>query len=254
MKLSGLSWNEVNNLPKDTLFFISIGPMEAHGPHLPVSTDLEIAIKIEERTINDLQKEGIHCVSLPSIPLGVCKYLEGFDGTISISWQNLYRILVDVFCSLAQSGFRYIMIINYHMDLYHIKAIHKAIKTVKKHGITACEPLSIYYFKGELFEQEEGEIHADIKETSLALYLFPKKVKNTNLESFSIKFNFLNALKRFKDLGVDNAYIGSPSKATEQYGQELFTKAVTKCKEASLMLRENKTMHLPKKMSILLRI
>ena len=99
MNISELSWKEIEALPKDIMFFISIGPMEAHGPHLPVSTDLKIAQKIEERTISLLEKENISCISLPSLPIGTCKYLEGFPGTISLKWKNVnetqirYRLL-----------------------------------------------------------------------------------------------------------------------------------------------------------------
>ncbi len=254
MEISKLTWKEIDVLPRDTLFFISISPMEAHGPHLPIATDFEIARKVEKEVIKLLEEKGVSCVSLPPLPLGTCRYLEGFAGTISIHWKVLHKLVLDIFKSFASYGFKYFVIINFHMDLMHIRALHKAIKKARKYGIVACEPLSVYYFKGELFENVEGEVHADIKETSLALYLFPDNVKNYKIEDFKVKFNLLNSFKKFKEIGVKEAYIGSPSKASKEYGEELFKKLVEKCFHASLMLTEGKAVEMPKKLKILLGI
>ncbi len=254
MEISKLTWKEIDALPRDTLFFISISPMEAHGPHLPIATDFEIARNVEKEVIKLLEEKGIRCVTLPPLPLGVCRYLEGFAGTISTHWKILHKLLLDIFKSFAGYGFKYFMIINFHMDLMHIKALYKAIKKARKYGIIACEPLSAYYFRGELFEDAEEEVHADVKETSLALYLFPDDVKNYKIEDFKVKFNLFNSLKKFKEIGVKEAYIGSPSKASKEYGEELFKRLVEKCYHASLMLREGKVVEMPKKLKILLGI
>ncbi len=255
MNIASLTWKEITSLPKDTIFFISVSPMEAHGPHLPISTDFEISIKIEEETIKLLEEKGIKCISMPHLPLGVCKSLAGFPGTISVGWRTLQNMLYEIMESIASYGFRYFMIISFHMDLMHVKAIHKAIKKAKRKGVIACEPLSAYYFRGELFEDIEGEIHADVKETSLALHLFPDNVRDyNNLKDVRIRFNLFNSLKKFKDLGAEDAYVGSPSRANEKYGEQIFKKIVEKCVDAAFKLREGETVELPDKLRIFLRI
>ncbi|MCD6448367.1 MAG: creatininase family protein [Thermoplasmata archaeon] len=254
MNIANLTWKEIASLPKDAIFFISVSPLEAHGPHLPTATDLEISKRIEEETMRLLSEKGVKCASLPSLPIGVCKSLEGFPGTISVSWKTLQDILFDIMVSLASYGFRYFMIISFHMDLMHVKAIHKAIKKAGKKGIVACEPLAPYYFRGELFEDIEGEIHADMKETSLALYLFPENVRDYKIEDVKIRFNLFNSLRKFKDLGAEEAYVGSPSKANVAYGQHLFKKIVEKCVEAAFKLRKGEKIELPDKLKIFLRI
>ena len=60
--------------------FIPFGVMEAHGPHLPLSTDTIQAY--------DAGKRAARLVPLfvaPPIPYGYCRSLGGHDGTISIS-------------------------------------------------------------------------------------------------------------------------------------------------------------------------
>lgn len=254
MEISKLTWKEIENLPKDTIFFISISPLEAHGPHLPVSTDIEISKKIEKATMESVEKHGISCVSLPPLNAGVCKYLDEFPGTVSVNWRILYKMLFNIMNSFGKYGFKYFVIINFHMDLYHLKALHQAIKKIRKKEIMACEPISSYYFRNELFEKNEGEVHADVNETSLALYLFPEIVGSYNIKPFKIKFNLINSFKNFKEIGANDAYIGSPCNATAEYGEKLFRKIVEKCTEATLSLRNGKTVELPKKIKILLRI
>lgn len=254
MEISKLSWKEIKNLPQDTIFLLTVSPMEAHGPHLPISTDFIISKKLEEKTIEELKRRNIPCISLPSLPLGVCKYVDDFPGTISISWKNLYKLLLDIFISFAQHNFKYFLICNFHMDPWHIKAIHKAIKKGKKYGIVACEPISVAYFKGKLFEKMEGEVHADLKETSIALYLFPELVKNYKIEPVKIKIGLLKSVKKFREIGAEEAYIGSPSEANADFGKEIFEKMVETCVNASLALKENKVEELPIKLKILLRI
>ena len=254
MNLMDLTWKEMEALPKDVIFLMTISPMEAHGPHLPLATDFKIARKIEEEIKKLLQEKKIECISLPPLPLGVCRYLENFPGTLSIRWKVLYNLLLDIFKSLATYEFKYFLIINFHMDLMHVKAIHKAIKRAKKYGVIACEPLSAYYFRKELFEDIDGEVHADMKETSLALHLFPEEVKNHKIEDFKVKFNLLNSFKKFKELGAKEGYVGSPSKETKEYGEKMYKEIIEKCLQAAIMLKEGKVVDLPEKMKILLRI
>ncbi|MBC7080773.1 MAG: creatininase family protein [Thermoplasmatales archaeon] len=254
MKIEDMSWKEVDKISRDAIIFISISPLEAHGPHLPLATDLLISKKVEEALMEKMEENGIEILSLPSLPLGVCRYARNFPGTINVSWKNLYNILMDIFLSFSKHNFKYFLILNFHMDIFHIKAIHKAIKKARKKGIVACEPISIAYFKGELFEKDEYEIHGDIKETSLALYLFPERIKKCKVEDVKIKMHALDFFKTFEEIGAKDAYIGSPSLAKKEYGEKFFKKMVEICFKSAMSLKEGKTDELPEKLKILLGI
>lgn len=251
MLFAQLTFKEIEKLPKDTLFSISISPMEAHGPHLPVSTDFEISKKIEGEAIKILRAKGIECYSLPSLPIGVCKYLESFAGTISIPWKALYKVTLGILKSLAKHGFQYLVISTFHMDLWHLKAIHKAMRKAKKYGMVACEPLSYLYFSKEIYM--DGEIHADIKETSLALYLFPEMVKDYRIKDYKMKMGLIDYFKKFKSI-AKNGYIGSPSKANIEFGEKLFGRCVNFFVESAINLKKGITIELPLEIKALLRI
>ncbi|MCD6171342.1 MAG: creatininase family protein [Thermoplasmata archaeon] len=251
MKFSDLNWKEVERLDKDTIFFLTIGPIEAHGPHLPVATDFLIAKRVEEEVIKRIDYKSI---VLPSIPFSTCKYLATFPGSISVSWHSIYKILLDIMKNLAFHDFKYLVICNFHMDLWHLKAIYKAIFKVKKYGIRACEPISASYFNKKIFDDIEGEIHADEKETSLALYLFPELVGDyKSLKSFKVKIGLKDAFKNFKKLGANDGYIGSPSNADKEKGKKYFEKLVNACIEGIEKMREGR-IEFPEKLKVFLKI
>lgn len=254
MKIEEMSWKELNEVSRDAILLISISPLEAHGPHLPLATDLLISKKIEEAVIEKLKERNIEFLSLPSLPLGVCRYAKNFPGTVNISWKNLYRTIMSIFSSFSKHKFRYFLIFNFHMDIFHVKAIHKAIKKARKKGIIACEPLSPAYFSGQLFEKEDYEVHADAIETSLALYLFPEIVKNYKIEDVKIKMRIFDTFKTFEEIGAREAYIGSPSLAKKEEGEKLFNKMVEMFVNSVFLLKEGKVPELPEKLKILLGI
>ena len=251
MKFSDLNWKEVEKLDKDTIFFLTIGPMEAHGPHLPIATDFLIAKKVEEEVIKRINYKSI---VLPSIPFSTCKYLAPFPGSISISWHSIYKILLDIMKNLSLHGFKYLVICNFHMDLWHLKAIYKAIFKAKKYGIKAREPISAAYFNKKIFDDIGGEIHADEKETSIALYLFPELVGDyKSLKSFKVRIRLRDIFKNFIELGAKEGYIGSPSNASKEKGKEYFEKLVDTCIDGIEKMREGE-IEIPKKLKFFLRI
>ncbi len=253
MEFARMTWKEIKELPLNTIFLLPMGPMEAHGPHLPISTDFEIAKRVAERTAELLEEEHA-CVMLPPLPVGSCKSLQGFPGTMSMGWKVVGNMLYDYVKSISSYGFKYFLIINFHMDIVHLKGIYYAIRRLKKENVMIAEPLSPCYFRGELFEDIKGEVHADVKETSLALYLFPEMVGDYNLKEVKVKFNVLNAMKSFRELGATEAYIGNPSAATPEYGKELFERMVECCRNAAKMLLDGQTKELPGKIKLLLKI
>jgi creatinine amidohydrolase len=254
MDIATRPWTELSELPKDTLFFLSVGPPEAHGPHLPVGTDLLIATEIERAAHDRLGREGVPTASLPALPIGPCRYLEGFPGSVSSPWRALFDVLLATFRSFADFDFRHFVVVTFHMDLSHMKAIHRAIHRAARCGVYACEPLGPAYFRGTLFEKAAGEVHADIKETSLMLHLFPGLVNNCDIPDVTVAFNAVNSFKRFKDVGACNGYIGCPARATAAYGKELFERAVAVVHAAARDVRDGKREELPARLRTLLRV
>lgn len=259
MLFEEMNWKEIEAMDKDAIFFLTIGPMEEHGPHLPVGTDFFIAKYVETKAIEALKQKKINAIALPSLPIGHCRMTKDFSGSISIDWKVMKSLLYQIFLSLSKMNFKYLIISNFHMDLHHVKAIYTAMSKAKKEGIVVCEPFSSYYYKGMLWPSpsDEKEIHADMKETSLALSLFPHLTKQwENLSPVSVKMDGPEVLfKTMKEMGAKEGYVGSPSLASKEYGEEILKRMVNIVVETAEKMKSRGALpELPPRIKIILRL
>lgn len=257
-----LSWKQIGQLPRDkTIFFLPISPMEEHGPHLPVGTDL---LAIQEATNESIKKLGrdrseLTYVLLPSVPLGFCKFNTDFPGSISTKGKIIRNVIVSIGESLGGHGFKYLVICTFHMAIVHLKGIYSAMnKLESKYDMKIVEPISPYFYNKEADKREpklgfdtSKEVHGDFRETSLMRYLYPYLVDESykKLQNIYRDIKPLESLgKTFKELGLEDGYIGSPAKADVDYGRWYFNEMVNAITQATLNLYEGKkNLELPKK-------
>ncbi len=237
IRFDQLSWTQINQLSRrHTLFFLPISPLEEHGPHLPVGTDLLTAQDTAVAAMKQIKKNHptYTCVLLPAIPLGFAGFNMDFPGTVSVSSRVVKNVLFRYGSMLANHGFRHLMICTYHMALGHLKGIYNAMNLLRrKYDMIICEPWSPLFYS-EIIEKKEPridfdtskEVHAGFRETSLMKYTHPSLVSE---EYKKLPFVFNEKVmtpavlfKSFKQLGFSDGYIGSPSKADASYGKWFF--------------------------------
>ncbi|KAA0006253.1 MAG: hypothetical protein DRM98_04565 [Thermoplasmata archaeon] len=262
VKFEELNWRQIQELDKNkTIFFLPISPLEEHGPHLPVGTDLLITKDAAMEAIKILNKEkpDLTYVLLPMVPLGFCKFNSDFPGSISISGKTVRDIVYSIGSSLGDHGFKYIVICTFHMALRHLKGIYNAMKRLEnRYDMKTCEPWGPYYWSKGIEKNEprlgfdtRKEVHAGFRETSLMKYQYPYLVDNSYKELQSI-YRDLNSPrvlgKTFKQLGLKNGYIGSPARADADYGRWFFNEIVKIYVKTTLDLYNGKKPpELPKK-------
>ena len=262
VKFEELNWRQIQELDKNkTIFFLPISPLEEHGPHLPVGTDLLITkdAAIEAIKILNKEKPDLTYVLLPMVPLGFCKFNSDFPGSISISGKTVRDIVYSIGSSLGDHGFKYIVICTFHMALRHLKGIYNAMKRLEnRYDMKTCEPWGPYYWSKGIEKNEprlgfdtRKEVHAGFRETSLMKYQYPYLVDNSYKELQSI-YRDLNSPrvlgKTFKQLGLKNGYIGSPARADADYGRWFFNEIVKIYVKTTLDLYNGKKPpELPKK-------
>lgn len=267
--MENLSWKHIDDLPRDkTIFFLPISPLEEHGPHLPVGTDLLASKDTASKAIQILQKKKpeLNFVLMPSIPVGYCKFASDFPGTVSVSSRVVKDIVYSNAEALAQHGFKYMVICTYHLAFVHLKGIYKAMKKIRsKYGMNICEPWSPFYYGGYIKKNEpklgfdtEKEIHAGFRETSMMRYQYPYLVDDSykNLQSIYKSLRSPQAIwKTIKEMGLKDGYAGSPSRADVDYGRWYFTQTVEVYVKAALDLYEGKpTLDLPKSVKNIMRL
>ena len=268
LKLEELSWKKIESLPADkTIFFLPISPMEEHGPHLPVGTDMLIVTDAVKEAIKTIQKKkpGFTCVLMPTIPLGYCSFNTDFPGSFSVDGKTVRDIVYSMGSSLGNHGFKYFVVCTYHMALGHLRGIYSAMnKLESKYNMETVEPWGPYFYNNLVQEREPKlgfdttkEVHAGFRETSVMKYQYPYLVDESykKLQSIYRDLSSPRVLgKKFKELGLEDGYIGSPARADADYGRWFFTETVNMFVSATLdMVSGKKTGELPKNIKTLMK-
>ena len=102
-----------DHLGPESILVLPIGAVEQHGPHLPFSTDLEIARSCAEAVV-DQAGEELDLWLLE--PLAYTKSNEhaGTPGTVWLGPETLLRVLDDIGRSLAATPARKLALLNGH--------------------------------------------------------------------------------------------------------------------------------------------
>ncbi len=268
IQLEELSWKQIDSLDREkTIIFLPISPLEEHGPHLPVGTDLLTARDAAREAIRLINKKkpDLTIVLFPVIPLGFSKMASDFPGTVSTSVKVIKTIVSDTCCSLAKFGFKYFVICTFHMDLGHLKGIYNGMnKAMKTYPIHIVEPWGPYFFSKEVEKREpqvgfdtKKEVHACFRETSLMNYQYPYLVDPSYKTLQSIYRDLYSPRvlgKTFKDLGITEGYVGSPARADSDYGRWYFQQIVETYTQAALDMAEGKQPgKLPRQTQMLMR-
>jgi len=217
LSIYDLSFSEIKS--KKRRVIIPLGSIEQHGPHLPVTTDILIA----EYMANQISKT-IPAYVMPGIPYGVSYEHESFFN-ISISSDLLSELLTQVCISLAENGFRSIIILNgHHGNMGVVQYVPQKVASKNP----KLNVFSINYWN--LIEREFD--HAGFVETSLMLSINPKLVQmNKAKRGYSDKkrlhatySTFLNNPSSFKI--TKNGVWGDPTKANSSDGRKIMSTAI----------------------------
>ncbi len=238
IRLEEITWVEFDQLDRDkTVVWIPVSPIEAHGPHLPLGTDLFGARDMAEVAADLLVESdaSLKAVVAPAIPLGGCRVTADFPGTLSVRGSTLARVMIDVCEALAGHGFHYLVIANHHLDPVHMKAILVAVDEVGARfpDLRIIEVMSrVVYAGAETETTRQGramgldmtrEIHADVRETAYIRHRYPHLLKAQPRPlppvSIDVRSGFRKGLTTFKQMGAAMGYLGSPEAATEALGR-----------------------------------
>lgn len=183
---------ELDELDRErTVFFSSISPLETHGPHLPMGTDIFIAESLRDRII-DLLKEkrpDLTAVILPTLAIGSDAIPAG--GSVRVRYQAILYALLDTGRSLAKMGFKYWVLTDNHGGPHHQIAIELAARKLAKNNFRLIAPFNEVFrrmvARDTALEAETGlsrgscgdveDSHAGRNETSLMLAAYPDKVR-----------------------------------------------------------------------------
>lgn len=146
--ISEMSWYEFRDaMAMNDLIIIPVGSTEAHGPHNPLGTDLILARDLARRI-----GEKAQVPVAPAVPIGCCRNLTDFPGTVSMDPMLLRRLLVEICESYIAHGAKRFLFVNGHggnssaikmacCDLHHA---HENIIAVQSEWWTLVPQISEY--------------------------------------------------------------------------------------------------------------
>ncbi|HYK10722.1 MAG TPA: creatininase family protein [Gemmatimonadales bacterium] len=224
-ELGELSWTDVQALDRSRVVVIlPLGAVEAHGPHLPLGTDVIIAEAMARAGAELLAPQGIQPLMLPTLSYAPAPYAADFAGTISIEPQAVTSTIHAIASSVARHGIRFLALANAHFDPAQVRALRDAT-----HGTDATvifPDLTRRALAQRLTaEFQSGACHAGRYETSIVMAARPELVHETLRTALPANNRSLVEAQAagqttFKAAGGSDAYFGAPAEASAAEGRE----------------------------------
>jgi creatinine amidohydrolase len=198
LKFAELTWPELEALDRSlTVVFVALSPLEEHGPHLPLGTDLYTGSAIAEAIALRLEQQcpQITTLLLPAIPFG--SGVIPYQGTIGAPSRLVRAALARAGGALARDGFRFIIAVSGHLGPSHLSAMEAASRAVsRRYGVNMVAPVASIWRRllrsqelsarfagldepiiGEALKLLLRSHHGGALETALMLHLHPELVK-----------------------------------------------------------------------------
>jgi creatinine amidohydrolase len=227
------AWRELHDLlnqPAPCALILPVGSTEAHGPHLPLSADVIIAVEMAARAARTLESRGEVALTLPPLAYSVTDFSEGFTGSVSIRAETATALVGDILLSLVKQGFKRIAVANAHLEPAHVATLRAACEAIKAEtGVEIAFPDVTRRRWAQMLTDEfqSGACHAGQYESSLVLSARPELVREEIMSALEPKLISLSqaikaGARSFIEIGGDQAYFGDPAAATAEEGDRVF--------------------------------
>jgi creatinine amidohydrolase len=195
------------------LLVIPVGATEQHGPHLPLSTDTDIAVGVARRLGRAI--DGV--VIAPPLPYGSSGEHQSFAGTLSIGQTATELVLVELARS-ANETFPRILLVSTHGGNRELVGRAVGRLRAERRDVRAWSPR----------ESWPGDTHAGRAETSIMLALHPGLVRMERATAGPDR-PLEEMIAELRGGGVAavsrSGVLGDPSGATAAIGERLLREA-----------------------------
>jgi creatinine amidohydrolase len=205
--LADLTYQDVAVLARGgAVLAVPLGSTEQHGPHLPLSTDTDLAVALCQQL--ELRRD---VVVAPAVAYGSSGEHAGFAGTLSIGQQALALLLLEL-CRSATETFSHVLLVSGHGG--NAEPVGRAVATLRAEGRDVMSH----------FPSWDGEPHAGRAETSIQLALRPDAVLSARAEPGDMR-PIAELMPLLRSGGVravsPNGVLGDPRGASADEGWRL---------------------------------
>jgi creatinine amidohydrolase len=189
------------------LLIVPVGATEQHGPHLPFSTDTDIAQALGARLAAAVPGA---CLA-PALPYGASGEHQGFAGTLSIGAPATAQVLIELGRSATET-FARVLFVCAHGGNAQPLADAVARLCAEARDVRAWTP------------RWSGDAHAGHLETSLMLAVAPERVDLTRADAGNTA-PLAELMPVMRAAGVRavsaNGVLGDPMSASAEHGRAL---------------------------------
>jgi mycofactocin system creatininase family protein len=158
-RLATMAWPDVAEVASRSLLVVPLGSTEQHGPHLPCTTDSDIAVALADALAD--RRDDV--IVAPALPYGSAGEHAAFPGTLSIGGPAFEQVVLELVRSA--DAFAGVVLVSAHGG--NAPALARAVATLRTEGrkVLAWSP-----------SMAGSDAHAGHTETSLVLALRPDAV------------------------------------------------------------------------------
>jgi creatinine amidohydrolase len=221
-----MTWEEVRDADRaSAVAILPVGAVEAHGPHLPLGTDVIIAEAMAREAGEALAADDRTVFILPPLWYTAAGFAQGFSGTIGVDGDVVSGLVRDIASALLAQGIHTLAIANAHLDPANLMSLRSA-------AAAAPDGLDVVFLDltrratAALLTQEfqTGACHAGRFEGSVVLAEAPALFRDevaAGLEPnpASLSDAIRDGHKTFEEAGGPRAYFGWPAEATAEEGR-----------------------------------
>ena len=228
-ELAHCTWEDVRDLDRGRAVpILPVGAVEAHGPHLPLDTDVVIAEAMARAGADQLARRGWFGLLLPPLPYTAAPFAAAFPGTVSLGGASVTALVVDLARAFTRQGFPVLAIANAHLDPTHLASLAAAVSAAQNEKLlrVVCPDLSRKPWATRLTEEfKSGACHAGRFETSIVMAARPDLVRESVRKSLpanpaSLSDAIRTGTQTFEAAGGPRGYFGFPADASAEEGRQ----------------------------------
>ena len=165
---------------RDPVVVLPLAAIEQHGPHLPLSTDLDIGMGLLASAFHHLPDDFL-AYALPPLAVGNSREHARFPGTLSVTAELLSELVHQHGGALASQGVRRLVLSNSHGGNRH--AMDDAgLRLREEHGLVVVKANYFRLPRPDDVDLPDAEwqhgLHGGAVETAMMLHLRPDLVRS----------------------------------------------------------------------------
>lgn len=218
----------------ESVVLLPLAAIEQHGPHLPLSTDLDIGLGLTQAAVARLP-DAFPLWVLPPLAIGLSLEHSQFPGTLSLDPETAVTSLVQVGESVARAGVKRLLFFNSHGGNRQVADL-AALTLRAKHRLLVVKA-NYFRFPAPTHllcaDELRHGLHGGALETAMMLHLCPEKVRTEHLKDNPSRGAAMTSA--FAHLGPESAasfawmgqdlnttgVVGNAGTATAELGQQL---------------------------------